>query len=194
MNETIKKLREQNSYSQTSVASFLGVSRQMYIKYESGEVEPSVKTVKQLSELYKVPYSFIIDDSLATSSKNKDSAKYTISLQNDYVSSPTPAYSASPSKNSFMAHKNGKINFFDSLMEQIRMLPESCYSSILTFTKLLSMENQNNYSFEQKQESASYVAPKKTSKDDFFALEGKISLDNDDLTAFREDSFSGHKK
>ena len=47
---------------------------------------------------------------------------------------------------------------------------------------------------EQKQESASYVAPKKTSKDDFFALEGKISLDNDDLTAFREDSFSGHKK
>ncbi len=186
MNETIKKLREQNSYSQTSVASFLGVSRQMYIKYESGEVEPSVKTVKQLSELYKVPYSFIIDDSLATS--NKNSAKYTISLQNDYVSSPTPAYFASPSKNSFMVHKNGKINFFDSLMEQIRMLPESCYSSILAFTKLLSMENQNNYSFEQKQESASYVAPKKTSKNDFFALEGKISLDNDDLSAFREAS------
>lgn len=188
MNETIKKLREQNSYSQTSVASFLGVSRQMYIKYESGEVEPSVKTVKQLSELYKVPYSFIIDDSLATSSKNKESVKYTISLQNNYVSSPTPVYSANSSGNSYMPHKNGKINFYDSLMEQIRKLPESCYSSILAFTKLLSIENQNNYTFEQKQTSTSYVAPKKTSKDEFFELEGKLNLDNDDLTAFREAS------
>ena len=42
--------------------------------------------------------------------------------------------------------------------------------------------------------AAKEAAPKKTSKDDFFALEGKIILDNDDLTAFREDSFSGHKK
>lgn len=50
------------------------------------------------------------------------------------------------------------------------------------------MENQNDYSFEQKQSSSSYVAPQKTSKDDFFSLEGKINLDNDDLTAFREAS------
>ena len=50
MNEMLKKLRSLHNYSQSYVAEYLNVSRQMYIKYESGEVEPSVKVVKELCE------------------------------------------------------------------------------------------------------------------------------------------------
>ncbi|MCQ2241698.1 helix-turn-helix domain-containing protein [Treponema sp.] len=62
MKETLKALREQFNYSQNAVAKFLGISRQMYIKYENGEAEPPVKTVVALSGLYKVPYDFLIDN------------------------------------------------------------------------------------------------------------------------------------
>lgn len=62
MKETLKALREQFNYSQNTVANFLGISRQMYIKYENGEVEPSVKTIVALCGLYKVPYDYIIEN------------------------------------------------------------------------------------------------------------------------------------
>ena len=64
MNETIKALREKNGFSQSYLASYLDVSRQMYIKYENGEVEPPIKAVKALCRLYSVPYSTIIDNEL----------------------------------------------------------------------------------------------------------------------------------
>ena len=62
MKETLKALREKNNYSQATVAKYLGLSRQMYIKYESGEAEPSVKVIVALSKLYKVDYAQIIDN------------------------------------------------------------------------------------------------------------------------------------
>jgi len=51
MNETLRALREQNNYSQAAVASYLGISRQMYIKYENGDATPPVKIVTELSNL-----------------------------------------------------------------------------------------------------------------------------------------------
>lgn len=64
MKETLKALREQFNYSQNSVAKFLGISRQMYIKYENGEADPPVKIIVALSGLYKVPYDFLIDNKI----------------------------------------------------------------------------------------------------------------------------------
>ena len=64
MNKTLCKLRIQNNYSQAAVASFLGISRQMYIKYESGAAVPPVKTVIDLANFYHVPYDVILDDQL----------------------------------------------------------------------------------------------------------------------------------
>ena len=52
MKETLKALREKNNYSQATVAKYLGISRQMYIKYESGEAEPPVKVIVALIKLY----------------------------------------------------------------------------------------------------------------------------------------------
>lgn len=92
MKESIKALREKNNYSQATVAKYLNVSRQMYIKYESGEAEPPVKVVVALCNLYKVDYAQIID--------NKISSREFHSLENDSssemnVESPAAAYGSS---------------------------------------------------------------------------------------------------
>lgn len=65
MKEILKLLRDKNRYSQAQIAELLGVSRQAYIKYESGEVEPSVEIVRKLSDLYSVSYEDLIDDKIA---------------------------------------------------------------------------------------------------------------------------------
>lgn len=62
MKETIKNLREYYDFSQTQIASRIGVSRQMYIRYENGETEPNLKTISALCRIYKVPYHVIIDN------------------------------------------------------------------------------------------------------------------------------------
>lgn len=64
MNKTLCKLRIQNNYSQAAIASFLGISRQMYIKYENGEALPPVKSVVSLANFYHVPYDVILEDQL----------------------------------------------------------------------------------------------------------------------------------
>ena len=45
MKESLKALREKNNYSQATVAKYLSISRQMYIRYESEEAEPPVKVI-----------------------------------------------------------------------------------------------------------------------------------------------------
>lgn len=90
MNQTIKILRNKHNYSQSSVAEYLGISRQMYIKYETGTAELSVKTIKSLADLYKVPPSVILEDKLS------DSNDYNFSKeQNLEISDPQPLYGVS---------------------------------------------------------------------------------------------------
>ena len=73
MNNTLRILREQNNYSQAAVAAYLGISRQMYIKYENGAAVPPVKIVTELSNFYRVPYDVIIEDKL---NQNENSEKH----------------------------------------------------------------------------------------------------------------------
>ena len=54
MKETIRYLREKYSLSQNQVAAHLDISRQTYIKFESGEAEPSVAQLRLLAALYQV--------------------------------------------------------------------------------------------------------------------------------------------
>lgn len=89
MNETLKYLRELNHFTQTDVADFLGISRQMYIKYENGEVEPPVSVVKKLSEKYGTSYDVIIDD------KHRQNTYKIKSEPELKIASSTPAYLAS---------------------------------------------------------------------------------------------------
>lgn len=61
MNESLKLLRAQKKLSQSQVAEFIGVSRQMYIKYENGETELSASSIQKLCELYNVSADVILD-------------------------------------------------------------------------------------------------------------------------------------
>ncbi|WP_318662908.1 helix-turn-helix domain-containing protein [Treponema sp.] len=93
MKETIRTLREKNLQSQSAIAEYLNISRQMYLKYESGETEPPVKVIVQLAKLYKVPYETIIDNKYAA---HDTKSCYEIIDSQQIFSEPSPTYSASP--------------------------------------------------------------------------------------------------
>lgn len=97
MFETIKYLRDQKKFSQAQVADYLGISRQMYIKYERGETEPPISVIKELCKLYKVDYDVILEDK----HRQKDT-RYSIKEQKPLefadpgvATSPVPAISIS---------------------------------------------------------------------------------------------------
>lgn len=50
----LKNLRLKNRYSQTDVAKASGVSRQAYVKYETGEVEPPLFVLRNLARFYNI--------------------------------------------------------------------------------------------------------------------------------------------
>ena len=64
MDSVLKTLREQYSFSQEELAQKLEVSRQSYIKYESGTSELPLDIVKKLSAIFDVDYSCIIDNKM----------------------------------------------------------------------------------------------------------------------------------
>ena len=54
----LRELRESRSLSRAKVASDLGISRQGYGYYESGQRTPSVKVLKQLADYFGVSPDF----------------------------------------------------------------------------------------------------------------------------------------
>lgn len=95
MKETLKALREQFNYSQNTVANFLGISRQMYIKYENGDVEPPVKIIVALCGLYKVPYDYLIENKGTVHTENNSENKKVIYNRHN-LSEPEPLVIADP--------------------------------------------------------------------------------------------------
>lgn len=120
MKESLKALREKNNYSQATVAKYLGISRQMYIKYESGEAEPPVKVIVALSKLYKVDYAQIIDNTAGSHIAKENIYDKSNISGNLCVASPSVAYgSSSPvvMNNNFELIKTiiPKLNIFEQL-------------------------------------------------------------------------------
>jgi transcriptional regulator with XRE-family HTH domain len=57
----LKLLRDRNKFTQDFVAGKLGVTRQSYMRYETGEVELTASAIRILANLYQVEYRNIID-------------------------------------------------------------------------------------------------------------------------------------
>ena len=57
----LKLLRERNKFTQEFLANKLGVTRQAYIRYETGEVELSASQIRIIANLYQIEYRNIID-------------------------------------------------------------------------------------------------------------------------------------
>ena len=112
MKEVLRSLRNQNNYSQSAVAEYLKISRQMYNKYEKGTAEPSLKNIKKLCELYKVSADVFLNNS--QKNENKVSYLYTSESSSSLkVASPAVPY-GKPSETS---------NSKNLLAELIRLIP-----------------------------------------------------------------------
>lgn len=57
----LKLLRDRNKFTQEFIAEKLGVSRQSYMRYETGEIELSASQIRILANLYQIEYRNIID-------------------------------------------------------------------------------------------------------------------------------------
>ena len=133
MNNTLRILREQNNYSQAAVASYLGISRQMYIKYESGAAVPPVKIVTELSNFYRVPYDVIIEDKLNQNqnvkSEKHEPAEYTFERSEDVsweLHDPGAVYGA----------EEGAASYY--LKTILEMLPKLVYKEQLKVMEKLA--------------------------------------------------------
>lgn len=114
MKKILRILRTKGNFSQSAVADYLEISRQMYNKYETGNAEPSLKNIKKLCELYKVsPDVFFKNDEDIP----VDSAEYKIE-DNDgsVVASPTIPYGTSPKQT------KTTDTLFSELLNQIPLL------------------------------------------------------------------------
>lgn len=62
----LKKIRQEMNKTQKDVASFLGVDRSTYTKYETGDSEPNFEILKKLAEYFNVSIDYLlgIDENL----------------------------------------------------------------------------------------------------------------------------------
>lgn len=118
MYRIIKQLRELHNYSQTYISQYLNVSRQMYIKYETGVVEPPVKVVKALCELYQVSYETILGQI-----EKKDTYKKQTKTEM-IVAESTPSYGM---HSSFL---------FEKAVEMLKQLSDIQISAVLGIMKV----------------------------------------------------------
>ena len=134
MKEILRTLRNENNYSQSAVASYLEISRQMYNKYENGTAEPSLKNIKKLCELYKVSADVFFQNE---SEKKTELYSYkTENLSGLYVASPAAHYGPS----SPHAENN------NLLAELIKLLPLLQLSEQISLMSRLAriIENQTS--------------------------------------------------
>lgn len=98
MNTLLKTLREKRGLPQSAVADFIGISRQMYNKYETGEVEPSLKAAKALCTLYTLSFDELFGDKLSGSEVSSSETVitkpdlYKIKDKFCLTAEPSPAY------------------------------------------------------------------------------------------------------
>ncbi len=60
LGERIQKARKNKGYSQETLANLFGISRQAIQKWEKGENEPSIDSVKRLAQLLDVDFTYLL--------------------------------------------------------------------------------------------------------------------------------------
>lgn len=127
----LKELRKINSYTQDYVASFLGIVRQTYSHYETGQRTPNHEILFKLSGLYNIS----VDDLL----------KLSIDLdENDYYDTPKSTQSSTELAeylNHFSNPKNEKKYQFNTNLEKellyyFEKISDDDKREIIEFTKI----------------------------------------------------------
>ena len=207
MKDILIKLRQENRYSQSLLSNVLGISRQAYIKYESGEVEPSVEIVRKLSKIYKVPYSVLIDNDLQYLQKSKtyvipeetylcvadSGTSYSSEEKSQYSKSET-AYDFSEDYSAEVArpavfYGMSKLNT-ESTIQYFQNQLESLQEVIMEMRKKLKDFVLSKSDNAVAEKSPSYSKSRSFNKEEFFKLVGKINLDSSSVTELREKSLT----
>ena len=135
MKDILRSLRIENNYSQSAVASYLDISRQMYNKYEMGNAEPSLKIIKKLCALYKVSADIFLNSVKLSKNVKVSYEQQKDNLSDIYVASPKTVYGTT------FANQNNNDNL---LAELIKLLPLlQLHEQILLMSRLASIiENE----------------------------------------------------
>lgn len=161
MKETLKKLRIENRYSQDLLAKILGISRLSYMKYESGEVEPSVEIVRKLSKIYKVSYKTLIDNELKSENKT---ISYNKSVNYGYeAASPAPSYGISG--------LSEKAEMSPNMVFQFAQILATLQGTITDIQEQLNVFHSNENKITNFNKSAGF------NKQNFFSQIGRVQID-----------------
>ncbi len=60
--QILKRLRQENNWSQEQLAERIGVKRLAVGKYESGQTKPSAETLQKISEVFGVSIDYLLSD------------------------------------------------------------------------------------------------------------------------------------
>jgi HTH-type transcriptional regulator, competence development regulator len=58
--ERLKSLRLQKKLTHQDMADFLGITRQGYSKYESGQSQPDIETINKLAQFFNVTTDYLL--------------------------------------------------------------------------------------------------------------------------------------
>ena len=58
--ERLKKLRKESGYTQVQISENLNISQQSYLRYETGQGEPSLETLVKLAKLLDVSTDYLL--------------------------------------------------------------------------------------------------------------------------------------
>ncbi len=155
MKDILRSLRNKNNYSQSAVASYLEISRQMYNKYENGSSEPSLKNIKKLCELYKVSADVFFqkkkDDEIQTDLYKEN----TESSSAIYVASPSVTYRSS------VELSENKPGLFDEL---VKILPHLRLNEQISLMSKLSALIENEICVKESSSEKLAIKQKKIKK------------------------------
>ena len=183
MKEILIKLRQENRYSQSLLSRVLGISRQAYMKYESGEVEPSVEIVRKLSKIYKVPYDVLIDNKVQ---KEPKKVLYGFPEEKSLnVASPSACFEPSNSYNCGTNFVDGGV---DSVVQYFQNQLNNLQEVIMEMRNKLSALTVENTKDSFSENSKSYSKSKSFNKDEFFKKVGKLNIDSTFVNELRETS------
>lgn len=83
LDEKLVSLRKEKGLTQLKVAEELDISRQAISRWESGVAMPSTENLRRISELYRVPLDYLINEDIINSqsctfSNGKQTATITV--------------------------------------------------------------------------------------------------------------------
>lgn len=125
MKDKLKQLREKRGLSQAEVAQEIGISRQMYNKYERGDTEPSLSVIRAICQLYAISPNALLGQENMFVGQQFEFSEKKFPCSYDKVKAPEPLAVASPQA------AYGTKNYFAEIMKLLPHLLLSEKSRLL---------------------------------------------------------------